>query len=309
MERTKYLSNYTNSITAESEKQIDKPTPNRKFLPKVGKMDQNLENKTTQLLGLCQDQELLYSLSRDKLKKIMKEVRTIKERKYKRNHVPKYRVPGYKAMSLEEVDRFFSAFHPDEWRSKVMFQTQAFLGLRIGETVKIRIEDIDFQNKQIKIRTEKQGPYEIMDSMFLHERLETLLQDYIHEYEREIIQHKGYLFFSETFRGKYDYITADRARNIFREICNRANLTEYYGNRTPISGVKNFKPGKLYKLTTHSLRYAFAQYLRRQEIPIEIRQHLMRHKSRETMQIYDAPQKPEVDGYLRQAFSNAKLMG
>jgi len=168
------------------------------------------------------------------------------------------------------------------------------------------LQDIDFRNKQIRIKTEKQGPFEILDSMAIHDKLELLLNEYIGEYEREIVAHNGFLFFAETSRGKQQHISSDRARNIFRKVCERAGLNEFYGYREPISNLKNWKPGKLHKHTTHSLRYAFAQFLRRKKIPIEIRQHLMRHKDISTTQIYDAPQKEEIDEELRKAFAIGK---
>jgi len=261
------------------------------------------EKKKRLFLELSKDRDFIYSLPKHKMEKVIQSVRKVKERKYKRRNLPKYVVPAYKSMNLEEVNRFFSAFHPCEWRYKVLFMTQAFLGLRIGEVVKITIKDIDFQNKQIKIKTEKQGPFEVQDSMFLHDRLQALLLDYIQEYEREIAEHDGFLFYTSNARCRFKHVSADRARNVFRKICNRAGLTETYGEREPYSDLKNWKPGKLYKYTTHSLRYAFAQYLRRKNVPEEIRQHLMRHRDRSSLQIYDAPGKQEVDSELRRVFS------
>jgi integrase len=148
------------------------------------------------------------------MKKVMKRVRKVNALKYKRNRVPKYRFPGFKAMPLEDIDKFFSAFLPEEYRYKVLFLVQAFLGLRIGEVVKINTKDIDFQNKQIRIKTEKQRLYEVVDSMYLHEKVDCLLMEYIHIYEKEITAHDGYLFFTSNGACNTPYVSADRARNI-----------------------------------------------------------------------------------------------
>jgi integrase len=260
------------------------------------------KEKTRLLLSLSKDQEFLHSLSRDKMKAVMKSVRVVKERKYARNRQPKYRTPGYKAMPIEDTDRFFSAFMPEEHRFKVMFLTQAFLGLRIGEVVKIKMEDLDFRNKQIRIKTEKQRVFQMVDSMYLHEKLESLLLDYIQEYERDIVKHEGYLFYSTKSSCKSPCFSADRARNIFRRICDRAGLDQFYGYREPISDLKNWKHGKLYKYSTHSLRHTFAKYLAKRNVPIEIAKHLLRHQDISSTQIYYVPDKEDVDGVLRKLF-------
>lgn len=232
----------------------------------------------------------------------MKRVRKVKETKYKRNRIPKYRFPGAKAMPLEDVDRFFSAFQPEEYRYKVLFLVQAFLGLRIGEVVKINIKDIDFQNKQIRIKTEKQRIFEIVDSMYLHEKIENLLLEYIHIYEKDISAHDGYLFFTSNKACRYPYVSADRSRNVFRNACNRAGLDQFYGYREPVSDLKNWKEGKLYKYTTHSLRHSFAKYLVKRKIPIEIAKHLLRHQDIKSTQIYYVPDKEDIDTELRKLF-------
>ena len=138
-------------------------------------MDLITEDKKKLLKELSGNQELLYSLSREDMKQIMKRLRKVKEIKYKRNRIPKYRFPGAKALSMEDVDKFFSGFLPEEYRFKALFLTQAFLGLRIGEAVQVNIKDLDFKNKQIRIKTEKNQLYNIVDSMYMHEKLESLL--------------------------------------------------------------------------------------------------------------------------------------
>ncbi len=260
------------------------------------------QNKASLVCELCKDQELLNSLSREKMKQIIKRVRKVKERKYTRRRVPKYRFPGFKAMPLEDIDRFFSAFKPEEYRCKSLFLVQAFLGLRIGEAVKLNIKDIDFRNKQIRIKTEKQQLYEVIDSMYLHEKLERLLLEYIEIYEKEITEHDGFLFFTSNSSCRFKHISPDRARNVFRQTCNRAGLDQFYGYREPISDLKNWKKGKLYKYSTHSLRHSFARYLAKRKVPIEIAKHLLRHKDISSTQIYYMHDKEDIDAELRKLF-------
>ncbi len=256
----------------------------------------------TEFIKTATSTDFLWNLTREDLKRITKAVRTVKEKKYLRRRVPKYRLPGAKAMKLEDVDKFFSTFLPEEWRIKALFLVQAFLGLRIGEVVQLNIKDIDFQAKQIRIRTEKQGPFAVIDSMFLHEKLESLLLDYISTYETQITKHGGFLFWALNTKCKTPYFSSDRARNVFRRVCERAGLNQTYGVREPYSDLEKWKPGKLYYYTTHSLRYAFAHFLARNNVPIEVAKHLMRHKDISTTQVYYQRPKEEVDTTLAKLF-------
>ena len=194
-----------------------------------------IEEKRQLLLDLISDKELLWKLSKRQLKKISKTISKVKETKYVRRKQPKYGLFGTKTMDLPEIDAFFSAFRPHEWPYKVLFLTQAFLGLRIGEVVKIKLEDVDFANKQIRIHTEKQRHYETDTYMAMHSKLEALLLDYINAYESDIREHDNYLFFALQRNCRTKHISPDQARNVFRRICERAGLNQIYGYRDVIS--------------------------------------------------------------------------
>jgi integrase len=245
----------------------------------------------------------LQQLSKDKLCRLSKMVTKVRKQKFARRKVPKYRFPGFKAMPLDEVDRFFSAFRPEEYRFKVLFLAQAFLGLRVGEVVQLNVKDIDFRNKQIRIKTEKQGYFEVVDSMFLHEKLEGLLLDYLAIYEKDILAREGFLFFSNYGQCETPFVSTDSARKVFRRVCNRAGLDAFYGYREKISKVGQLTPGRLFKYTTHSLRHAFAKFLVKRHIPIEIAKHLLRHQDLRSTQVYFVPDKEDVDAVSRQLFA------
>jgi len=275
----------------------------------LSSIEQQISVLTPELRGelihnLCSDEEPFYFLSREKLKDIIRVPSIIKERRFKRRKAPKYGVPGSKAFTLAQVDQFFSGFPPHLWRYKVLFLTQAFLGLRIGETTKIRLCDIDFKNKQIAIHSEKKR-YNAIDFLFLHEKLEGLLMIYIGEYEKEIEEHEGYLFFADTSRGKTKHISTGQARKIFCFVRERTDLNQKYGVREGISGVK-FPAGELYRYTTHSLRHSFGKFLTKRGIPIEIAKHLLRHQDIKSTQIYYVPDKEDVDETMRKLFIQQK---
>lgn len=259
------------------------------------------------LMELTKNRKLLYTLTREQLKTIMKNTRYVKEKKYKRNRVPKYRFAGAKAMPFDDVNKFFAAFQPHEYRIRTLFATQCYLGLRIGEVVQMKLEDLDFQNEIVRIKTEKTGFFTVLDSMAMHAQLKQLLLEYIQFYEKEIQEQDGYLFFANTTRGKNKFITSSCARNVFRRVCKRAGLTDFYGYREPRSELP-IKQGKLWKYTTHSLRYAFARFLHKENgVPLELMQLLMRHTDINSTRIYCAPDPKEANKELHRIFARQKM--
>lgn len=246
--------------------------------------------------------EFLFSLTENKLKKLIKKTSQTRKKKYKRNKNTKY---GNlcRAMKLEDLNKFFSAIKPEEYRFKVLFLIQCFLGLRIGEAVKIQLNDLNFQEKWIKIHTEKKR-FNAIDFMAMHEKLQYLLLDYINIYEKDIQKHQNYLFWSQSGYCKTPHFSPSFARTIFRRICNRAGLTQTYGKREAIT--QKLKPenqGNLYLYSTHSLRHAFCQYLRMHKIPIEIAKTLMRHESIKSTEVYYKATQKEANQALEQIFN------
>lgn len=256
-----------------------------------------LKKKVDLLCDLSKDKEVVYLLSKDKIKKCIRNLSKVKETKYRRRNITKYGLLGYKAMPLHIVDKFFSSFKPEEYRYKVLFLTQAFFGLRIGEVVQLNLKDIDFQNKQVLIHSEKKH-FKATDFLFLHEKLEFL---FIQLYEKEIKEHGGFLFFSSTKRCKFPYVSPDSARNIFVRVRSRAGLNEKYGEREGISGLP-FREGDLHRWTTHSIRHTFGKFLAKRHIPIEIAKHLLRHSDIKATQIYYVPDKEDVDKTMEVLF-------
>ncbi len=63
-----------------------------------------------------------------------------------------------KYLNQDQLSSFFKTVRQsNSLRDEVAFSLMLFLGLRVGELVKIRIEDINFQSKQIEIRGLKNG--------------------------------------------------------------------------------------------------------------------------------------------------------
>ena len=234
-----------------------------------------------------------YELPFSKLMRLSKMISVVRKKKFKRNRENRY--GDSKAMSYDDLAKFFSFFKPEEFKFKVLFLLMAFLGLRLGEAVKVKREHLDLSNKRLMVETEKQGG-RVMDSLFLHERVYGLLLDYLDSYESEVIE-SGYLFSS--VRG--GRVSTNQARIVFRRVCDRAGLSMVYGERE-VLGKSKCPKGRLYLYTPHSLRHSLGMYLSQQGTKIEYIQKILRHKSILNTMVYVKPRQDDVDYAFYKAF-------
>ena len=108
-------------------------------------------------------------LSYHKLSGLIKKISKIKETKYKRSKETKYGNIN-RGFTEEELKKFFKCCKNE--KAYLAFFLMANLGLRVGEVVKIKTEDIDFIKKKIRISTEKAHTG---DFLYLHSRVQKLL--------------------------------------------------------------------------------------------------------------------------------------
>jgi integrase len=73
-------------------------------------------------------------------------------KKFAKNQPPKYGNLN-KGFTEQEVQMFFRII--DNPKLQLLFSYQAQLGLRVGETVRLNIKDIDFQTRELTIKSEK----------------------------------------------------------------------------------------------------------------------------------------------------------
>lgn len=244
--------------------------------------------------------EDLWNLPKNQLEDLRKEITHTIERKYSHSSkIPKYKIRGYKAFTSVDIRKFFNGFYPEDYRHKVMFITQAWLGLRIGETVIIRKEDVDLARKQIFIRCLKKKD-NIKISLLLHQKLAKVLEEYILCYDKLIDDSGGWLFPAQNSKG---HISTDYARKVFRKICDRQGLNEVYGTQENRSGDFFCPHGNLHRYSTHSLRHSFGRHLAKSKVPIEIARELLRHDSVSSTQIYYVPFKEDIDYEMERAFN------
>lgn len=156
-------------------------------------------------------------------------------------------------LSLDEVrDIFFAVRNP---KHRLLLMIIYGAGLRVGEAVKLKLEDIDWDRKMIHIRLAK-GKKDRFT--ILSEIVRWGLKEYCIAYRPT-----GYLFEGQ---GERPYLSTRSAENIFRSAVEKAGITK--------------------KVTPHSLRHSFATHLLEQGVDLRYIQALLGHASSKTTEIY-----------------------
>ena len=127
-------------------------------------------------------------------------------------------------------------------------------GLRIGELLKLKLEDIDIDRRQVKVKMSKgrKDRYVVMAESFI-----PLLLNYVSTYRPET-------FFVEGQKG--GNYTASAVRSFLKDSCARAGITK--------------------RITPHSLRHSYATHMLENGTDIRYIQVLLGHSRPETTMIY-----------------------
>jgi len=159
-------------------------------------------------------------------------------------------LPG--VFSEQEVARLFSAVPNLKHKTILMLIYSG--GLRIGESVRLRKEDVYFDRKQIFIKggKGKKDRYTV-----LSEKLITQLQQYLGAYRPD------YWLFEGQTGGQY---SQSSIRKIFRRAVAKAGVNPHS--------------------TVHTLRHSFATHLLERGMDLRYIQALLGHNSAETTAIY-----------------------
>jgi len=155
-------------------------------------------------------------------------------------------------LSTDEIKRLFAAVENRKHRTILMLGYSA--GLRLGEIVRLRINDIDSDRMQIRVAQSKgkKDRYTKLSVKFL-----PVLDAYIEEYCP-----KEYLF--EGARG--DEYSTRSIQNIIRDVVAK-------------SGIKKH-------VTMHTLRHTFATHSLENGVDLRYIQAMLGHESSKTIEIY-----------------------
>ena len=160
----------------------------------------------------------------------------------------------YKVLTKEELSTFFNVV--ENYKFKTIFMLVYGSGLRVGEVVNLREEDIDSKNMRIFVREGKGNKerYTILPEKNLE-----MLRIYWKKYRQH--KRRGIIFLSE----KGEAITVGVIRAHFRKYRRRAKLDE--------------------KVTMHTLRHCFAtDLIERGATLIEVKELLGHSNIRSTME-------------------------
>ena len=198
----------------------------------------------------------------------------------------KRKTPKYgslsKAFSDIQLQRFLHVIDSDRFR--LLFRYQAQLGLRIGEAVRVNINSIDLETRELTLKTEKA---QVMDSLLIPMPLFKDTIAFISKHKTEIEAVQGYLFYADKLRTKRSvpFLEQNYVRNRFRYYVERAGLLEVYDQSDesrPNRAVRN-----LHRLTTHSLRhYAITHFAEQTNGNVFLTSKFARHSKPGTTMTY-----------------------
>ena len=166
-----------------------------------------------------------------------------------------------KCLNFEETEKLLNAFDNSiiGIRDSLILEILYSTGIRVGEIVNIKIRDIDFSNKTIKI-TGKGNKDRIV---YYGSRCSSLLDSYMDNcYNKLNINNLDYLIISKTGKKISD-----------REI-------------RKIVDIAALKSGLSFKISPHVLRHTFASHMLLDGADLRSVQELLGHENLSTTQIY-----------------------
>jgi len=188
-------------------------------------------------------------------------------------------------------------------RVRTAFQLCYYLGLRIGEACKQLIEDIDFLQRRLWVRSAKGS---VPTSMYLHEKIYRLLVAYYEAHAEEITR-TGYLFPSHAAMNhtasRFPYMSPDYCRKYFRATAQKLSLEITYAESEETDEERPVR--HLHKLSTHSFRRRFIQDVHEQTGDIYVTKKLARHRKISSTEIYLHANQEQTDNILVATFKSS----
>ncbi len=188
------------------------------------------------------------------------EVRLPKHQK----HLPKFIYP-------EDIEKLFESIDIHEDKGQRDFTILELLyatGMRVGELVQIKLKDIDFDKRLIKVH----GKGSKERFIPIGERLREVLKDYLLSARPNILKKNDHSMLLINMQGKP--LTTRGVRYILNDIIHRA--------------------GTLYDLTPHTLRHTFASHLLSSGADLRSVQEMLGHSHISSTQIYTEISKEDL---------------
>jgi integrase len=188
----------------------------------------------------------------------------------------------------------------DNEKYGLLFSYMAYLGLWIGEAVKVNVKDINQQSRELKVRSEKTRR---LDLLIIPSNLYQESASFMERHKPEIEKAQGFIFYKGIDRSgrKEPYVEPNYVRKVFREYVVKAGLDEVYDQSDETQGRQQ---RRLHLLTTHSLRhYAISRFARQTNGNLILSSKFARHLKPQTTMTYIHVDKEELYREIDKAFA------
>ncbi|MBU0665944.1 MAG: tyrosine-type recombinase/integrase [Nanoarchaeota archaeon] len=187
-------------------------------------------------------------------------------------------------MRPDDLRKLFNAV--DNPKNMIIYIVTFFCGLRISEIVNLRVENINFDRRVIKIENAKGGKDRYVP-----------IPDHILEIIQKWLKYIGYKeeYFIPNSAKSHNQISDNSIRNKFKSDLKRAGLL--------VKDYVDAKGNTRHKLTFHSLRHSYATYLYEKNVDLITIRDLLGHVSVQTTQVYAHLSVERKQDELRKAFS------
>ena len=239
------------------------------------------------------------TVSKNKLEQLRTIVTKAHESRFRRRKEPRYGTIN-KGFTEPELQCFFRSITNEKFA--LLFKYRAYISLRVGEVGKLHISNIDFDKRELTLKSEKSAQ---LDSLIIPLDLFKETVDFMNKHSAEIRLAEGYIFYKENDNGHTGnlHIDVDYIRNVFREIIQSAGLNQTYA--TSEEAYSTHRPRSLHRLTTHSLRhYAITHFAKSTNGNIVLASRFARHADPSTTMRYIAKDKDELYKNIDFAFSD-----
>lgn len=242
--------------------------------------------------------ELLPKLGKGKIRELKNMITKYQEARFRLKHRPPKYGSLNKGFNDAELRSFFFAIDKPKYR--LLFGYMAYLGLRIGEAVRVNVKDINLEAREIRIKSEKTNK---LDLLLMPMGLFDETREFMEQHKEEIDAADGYLFFKDYNKDarQEQFIESNYVRKLFRSYVIEAGLDETYdvSEETKGRAVR-----QLHRLTTHSLRhYAISHFAKETNGNLILASKFARHLKPETTTIYIHTEKEELYRQIEKAFS------
>ena len=187
---------------------------------------------------------------------------------------------------------------------RLLFKYQAFLGLRVGEVCKLHIGNIDFEKRELTIKSEKRQK---SDTLRIPLNLFKETYEFISKNLTQIRSANGYIFFKgHGSHSDLTHVDKNYIRNVFRRTVKKINLEKTYDYSDET--LYKRKPRQLHRLTTHSLRhYAITHFAKATNGNIVLASRFARHSNTNMTLRYIGKDSEELNKNIDFAFETSSL--